>query len=50
LSQDKKGREKKLGLMRINEILIREGESSQSNQVYVLQNLSRGQFALSSYW
>ena len=50
LSQDKKGREKKLGIMRINEILIREGDSLNSNQVHVLQNLSRGQFALSSYW
>ena len=50
LSQDAKGREKRLGIMRINEILIREGDSLESNQVYVLQNLSRGQFAMSSYW
>ncbi len=50
LSQDRKGREKELGIMRINEILIREGDFSVGNQVHVLQNLSRGQFSLSSYW
>lgn len=50
LSQDKNGREKELGIMRINEILIREGGSIRGTQVYVLQNLNRGQFALSSYW
>ena len=50
LNQDKDGREKALGLMRINEILVREGDNMQNKQVHILQNLSRGQFVLSSYW
>lgn len=50
LNQDPDGREKKLGLMRINEIIVREDAFSSSNEVYVLQNLSRGQVCLASYW
>lgn len=50
LNQDPKGREKKLGLMRINEIVLREDSFSSLHEVYVLQNLSRGQPCLSSYW
>jgi hypothetical protein len=50
LNQDKDDREKKIGIMRINEIVIREGEFSATNEVYVLQNLRRGQPHLGSYW
>lgn len=50
LNQDHKGREKKLGLMRINQIVVREDAFNSLNEVYVLQNLSRGQPCLSSYW
>jgi hypothetical protein len=49
LNQDPSGREKKLGILRINEILVREGAFDTNNQVYVLQNLARGLSVLSSY-
>ena len=49
LNQDPKDREKVLGLMRINEIVIREGDFSNSNEVYVLQNLRRGRPFLGSF-
>ena len=39
LNQDKEGKEKQMGLMRINELVVRSGSFSESNQVYVLQNL-----------
>ena len=48
LNQDKYGREKEIGIMRINELLAREGD--QSRAVTVLQNLRRGQPVLTSYW
>jgi len=50
LNQDPKDREKRIGLMRINEIVIREGDFSNSNEVTVLQNLKRGRPFLGSYW
>ena len=50
LNQDSSGREKELGIMRINEIVKRKGDFSSKNQVYVLQNLSRGRPFLTSYW
>lgn len=49
LNQDKNDREKKIGIMRINEIVIREGEFSATNEVCVLQNLRRGRPFLGSY-
>lgn len=49
LNQDKAGREKEIGLMRINEIFIREDRFSVKNYITVLQNLQRGQPCLSSY-
>ncbi len=49
LNQDKKGREKAIGLMRVNEIVIREGESNVQNQVTILQSLRMGQAFLSSF-
>lgn len=49
LNQDKENREKKIGIMRINEIVIREGEFSSTNEVTVLQNLKRGMPHISSF-
>lgn len=50
LNQDPEGREKKIGLMRINELVIREGDFDTSNEVWILQNLKRGTPVLGSYW
>lgn len=50
LNQDHQDREKKIGIMRINEIVVREGDFSTTNVVYVLQNLRRGLPYLSSYF
>jgi archaellum biogenesis ATPase FlaH len=50
LNQDTKDREKKIGLMRINEIVIREGDFSNGNEIIVLQNLRRGRPFIGSYW
>lgn len=50
LNQDKRGIEKKIGLMRINEILLREGDFDINRQVTVLQKLSMGRPILGSYW
>lgn len=49
LNQDRYGREKKLGLMRINELVIREGEFSINNQVTVIQDLRIARPFLESY-
>jgi len=50
LNMDHKGREKELGILRINEIVIRESDFNNQTQVHVLQNLRRGQPCLTSYW
>jgi len=50
LNQDPKGREKKLNIMVLNEIVIREGNFSHSNEVKVLQNLSKGSPCIASFW
>jgi len=50
LNQDPKGQEKKKGIMRINELVIREGYFDSANVVYVLQNISRGQPCLASFF
>ncbi len=50
LNQDSKDREKDIGIMRINEIVVREGDFSSNNVVTVLQCLSRGRPFISSYW
>jgi hypothetical protein len=50
LNQDAKGREKKLGLMRLNELVIREDEGDQTRQVYILQCLQRGQPHIGSFF
>lgn len=49
LNQDPQGREKRLGIMRINEIVVREGEFSTDNEVYVLQDLAAGRPFLESF-
>ena len=49
LNQDKKGREKKMGLMRINELVVREDDFSSDNQVYVMQKLQMGRPFLGSF-
>ena len=49
LNQDKDGREKNIGLMRINEIVLREGDYNTSKTVTVLQNLRRGRPFLGSF-
>lgn len=50
LNQDRKGREKKLGMMVLNEIVIREGDFSNSTEVRVLQNLNKGNPCIGSFW
>jgi len=49
MNQDKSGREKKLGVLRINELLVREGDSNHK-VVYVLQDLKRGRPVITSYF
>lgn len=49
LNQDPEGREKKLGVLRINEIVVREGEFSNDHEVYVLQDLAAGRPYLESF-
>lgn len=50
LNQDPDGREKKLGIMRINKILVREGDFIQGECVHVLQHLAIGKPFLGSYY
>jgi len=50
LNVDPEGREKEVGVMRLNEIVIREGEFTSTHQVHLLQNLKRGRPFLTSYW
>jgi DNA-directed RNA polymerase subunit F len=50
LNRDKNDREKAIGIMRLNRIVIREGACLSDEEVYVLQNLRRGQPCLQSYW
>jgi len=49
LNQDKNGREKKLGIMRINKIISREEDFNYKDEVTVLQNLKKGRPFLQSY-
>ena len=49
LNQDKRGREKKIGMMRINQLVAREGEFDNTKTVSVLQNLTLGQPFLDSF-
>jgi hypothetical protein len=49
LNQDVDGREKKIGILRINEIIKREGSFDIGEQVHVLQRLEIGRPFLGSY-
>ncbi len=49
LNQDPKGREKKLGLLRIGELLVREGESDPQSEVVVMQDLAIGRPFMGSF-
>lgn len=49
LNQDKEGREKKLGVMRINQLIAREDEFIVTDTIKVLQSISTGQPYLDSY-
>jgi hypothetical protein len=49
LSQDKDGREKQMGILRINEVIARESDES-GKQVHVLQSLRTGKPYLTSYF
>lgn len=49
LNHDPQGREKRLGLLRINEIVVREAFFSADNEVVVLQDLSINRPYLESY-
>ncbi|HQJ90480.1 MAG TPA: hypothetical protein PLB70_07680 [Paludibacteraceae bacterium] len=51
LNQDVKDREKHIGIMRLNNLVIREGEFfTNSGEVTVLMNLRRGRPFIASYW
>jgi hypothetical protein len=49
LNQDSKGREKKLGIMRINPLVVREAEFDSNHCVKVLQSLKQGAPVLDSF-
>lgn len=50
LNQDTTGREKGLGVLRINELLLREDSFDINRQVTVLQALNIGRPIITSYW
>lgn len=50
MNQDKDGREKKIGILRLNELVVREGDFDTTNEIFILQNLKRGRPRLSSYF
>jgi soluble cytochrome b562 len=50
LNQDRKGREKDLGILRINIIVAREGDFNSEHVVHIIQNLKRGRPYLGSYY
>jgi hypothetical protein len=50
LNQDPQGKEKKIGIMRINELVKREGSFHPNKEVYILQNLRRGRAVIQSYF
>lgn len=49
LNQDKEGREKAMGLIRINELVVREDDFSSDNEVHVLQCLPIGRPFMGSF-
>lgn len=49
LNQDTKGREKKMGLMYLNELVLRSDAFESSSGIYILQSLQTGRPFLGSY-
>ena len=49
MNQDVKGQEKRMGLMRINELVVRSGYFTDSNEVFILQCLDIGKPYLGSF-
>ena len=50
MNSDKDDREKNIGLLRLNKIVIREGACVSDDEVYLLQNLRRGQPCIQSFY
>lgn len=50
MNQSPDGREKSIGIMRLGELLIREGEFDTNKEVFVLQNFRRGKAIISSFF
>ncbi|MFW6272203.1 MAG: hypothetical protein ACOC2U_00270 [bacterium] len=50
MNQDKAGREKKIGVMRFNRLVLREGDFHYTDQVHVLSALSIGRPFLGSFY
>jgi hypothetical protein len=50
LNQDKKGREKKIGIMRLNKLVLRGDDFHYTDQVHVLQKLAIGRPFIGSYY
>ena len=50
LNKDKLGREKKIGMMRWNIIVAREGEFDPMKCVNIVQSLKQGRALMTSYW
>ena len=49
LNQDSSGREKQLGLLYVNELILREGDFDSKSGVFVLQSLKTGRPFMGSY-
>jgi len=43
------GRDKRVGILRLNELVIREGDFDNTTQVYILQKLAQGRPVLGSF-
>ena len=50
LNQDSKGRERKIGILRVNKIVLREDGFHETDQVHVLQRLPIGRPNMGSYF
>lgn len=50
INQDKREREKAIGLVRLNMLVLREDDFISSKVVHVIQNLKRGRPYIGSYW
>lgn len=50
INHDKHGREKEIGIMRLNTLVLREGDFNPKWQVHILQNIKRGRPFITSYF